>query len=244
MTQHSRDRMSLPPPRISDPRNGTRTIGWGASDSMPVAKRYHAPEPRPSLSPLELVASVTLVGIALAMAIMLIITMPPMVGVPIAVALIIGPLWQGMAHLARRWRRWTRRIARREQPTGAEPGAAGPREPGSAARIETITGIGALAGLSVALLAVAVVMPREAGTVFGGIGLAGLLVVRLLAMNAGWAPRGAAWSRHQRAMPPATPRLSSPLERTRATDAWSPAAESRSGGADRRAGISSPNRTR
>ncbi len=243
MTQHSRDRMSLPPPPISDPRNGRRMIGWGASDSMPVVQPYHAPERQPSPSSLELVAGVALTGIAIAMAIMLIITMPPTVGIPVAVALVIGPLWKGMAHLARRWQRRTRRIAMRERPLGAAFDAARPRSSRSAAPMETVRGIGAIAGLSLALLAFALVMPREAGIVIGGIGLAGLLIFRVLAMNAGWAPRGAAWSRHRRAIPLTASRLSGPVERSRATDAWSQAAEPRRGVADSQLGISNANRT-
>ena len=100
MTQHSRNRMSLPPPE-------------GVV--------------RPTLSPTELVAGVMLAGIAIVVAIMLLIMIPAAVSIPVAVALFAGPVWTGTAYVARRWRRRTARRATQPRPTSgpAPSGLAG-----------------------------------------------------------------------------------------------------------------------
>src|SRR5688500_15947889 len=95
MSQHSRNRMSLPPP-----------------EGMV----------RPTLSPTELVAGVMLAGIAIVVAVMLLIMIPAAVSIPVAVALFAGPVWTGTAYVARRWRRRAARRAMQPRRTsGQEP---------------------------------------------------------------------------------------------------------------------------
>ena len=93
MSQHSRNRMSLPPPE--------RMV-------------------RPTLSPTELVAGVMLAGIAIVVAVMLLIMIPAAVSIPVAVALFAGPVWTGTAYVARRWRRRTARRAMQPKPRSGQ----------------------------------------------------------------------------------------------------------------------------
>ena len=158
MNQHLRNSMSLPPPRVRDLSDRPRTVGSIRAGS------------RRAVSSTELVAGVMLAGIAIAVAVMLLLTMPLAVGLPVAAAILVGPLWRGVAYVRRRRRRRSLRPA--------------------------LYALGAVSGT---LLVLALAMPSEAGAVIAAIGLAGLLTIRVLAMIRGWAPRGSAWSRHRRA---------------------------------------------
>ena len=116
-------------------------------------------------SSVELVAGVLLNAIALAIAIALLALTPATVGIPVAIALGIHPV--------RAIIRFIRRPHRRGR----------------------ISGLGALAALSILLLGAAYIAPHEVGIVMTALGLTTLLALRLRAMVAGWAPRGSAWSR-------------------------------------------------
>ena len=215
-------------------RSGVR---WSAP--MPAVRTPVAPLLRLAPSPTAFVAGVTLTGIAVVVAIMLIITAPPAVSIPIALALLAGPVWKAAAIVARRRRRWTRRREMRKLAASDATRVAPARSSPGAAPTQRISGPGALAGASIVLLIVALAIPTAVGVAIGAIGLAGLLIVRVFAMNAGWAPRGSAWSRHGRAAPPGSRGLST-TKRPRISDARTHVAEPGAGaGARSRAAVSS-----
>jgi hypothetical protein len=130
----------------------------------PPRSGAHLPVSPAAPSAMELVAGVLLNAIALAIAVALLATTPLAFAIPVAIALGIHPV---------------RAIIRFM------------RRPGRSGRV---SGLGALATFSILLLGAAYIAPEEVGIGMTALGLVTLLVVRLRAMAAGWAPRGLAWS--------------------------------------------------
>lgn len=139
-------------------------------------------------SALSFVVKVILAALGIAMAATVIVTAPRSVTIPLAVALGTGLVAGGLIKAAdrfleRRRHRTTRRRSVMSRETSHQPRADAAAD---------AVGWGVLGVVSVVLLVLALLVPRELGIGMAAVGVAGLLVFRLSAMYGDWLSRGTA----------------------------------------------------
>ena len=162
----------------------------------PIPVNASLPPPATVPSGTTFVSSFLLGSMAIVATIALILTTPLTVIVPLGVVFLAG--LSGTLVLSALERRRQRR--RERGPNGVSRSSGTPsHDPDSAGRIPA--GSGALAAFSLTLLGIAFLAPQQLGVVMAAIGLAGLFLVRVYAMGAGWAPRGSAWADPRSAEP-------------------------------------------
>jgi hypothetical protein len=148
---------------------------------------------RPAQAPtaLSFVMRFVLAAVGIAMAATLIAVAPRTVTIPLTVVLGTGLVASGLINAADRLleRRRNRSVRRRSAPSRETS-----RQPRADAAVDAV-GWGVLGAVSVVLLVLALLVPRELGIGMATVGFAGLLVFRLSAMYGDWLSLGTAWSR-------------------------------------------------
>jgi hypothetical protein len=147
-------------------------------------------------SPTTLVSRVILTAIAVVVAGAIVLSAPRAVTVSIAIAAAAGIAAVGsMKAIGHR-----RATGAHDAPTRAH---ASPPDETSTVAGPVNWGWGALTGVSVLLLLLALVAPVELGAVFGAIGVAGLFIVRIAAIHGRWAEPARIAGSSERASPAA-----------------------------------------
>jgi hypothetical protein len=133
---------------------------------------------------LSFVVKVVLAAVGIALAATLIVTAPRAVTIPLAIALGTGLVASGLIKATDGYLERRRRTSRRRSVPSRETS----RQLHADAAADAV-GWGVLGALSVVLLVLVLLVPRELGIGMAAVGFAGLLVFRLSAMYGDWLPR-------------------------------------------------------
>jgi hypothetical protein len=158
----------------------------------PIPANASLPPPATPMSATTFVSRFLLISIAVVGMIVLIVTAPLTVTVPLGFVFFAG-LFGTLVLSALERRRQRRRVRRDGRPNDVSRSPGGPpRDIDRAGRIPSASA--ALAIFSITMLGIALLAPLPAGVVIAALGLGALFVLRVSAMVGGWAPRGSAWA--------------------------------------------------
>ena len=162
---------------------------------IPVTASLPPPTGLPSAT--AFVARYLLISVAILATIGLIVVAPLTVTVPLGFVFLAGLLGTGVLSALERRRHRGRESHDPESGGGSHPYSAGSAGDGLAGRMPSASG--ALAVFSISMLGLALLAPVPIGAGIAALGFGGLIILRVLAMFAGWAPRGSAWAKPRRA---------------------------------------------